>query len=128
METTIIVVENDDDHKKAMELISNLMSSTRHDELARLNAQAREIEAYEKIRWPRVPATVPEIIEYLMEQYDLSRNDIAPIFGGLGRVSEILNGKRSLSMGMIKKLRERFGISADILIPHIESSTELTIA
>ena len=45
METTIIVVENDDEHKKAMELVLNLMSSTGHDELVRLNAQAREIEA-----------------------------------------------------------------------------------
>src|SRR4051812_24051196 len=93
METTIFVVENDDDHKKAMELISSLMSATSHEELARLNAQAREVEAYEAVRWPQVPASIPEIIEYLMEQHDLTRDDIAPIFGGLGRVSDVLNGK-----------------------------------
>jgi HTH-type transcriptional regulator/antitoxin HigA len=125
MEATIIIVENDDDHKMAMELLSNLMSATSHNELARLNAQAREIEAYELVRWPRVPATVPEIIEYLMEQNDLTRDDIAPIFGGLGRVSDVLNGKRQLSMNMVRKLRKQFGVSADVLIPREEHIREL---
>jgi HTH-type transcriptional regulator/antitoxin HigA len=127
MEATIIVVENDDDHKKAMELISSLMSANSHEELAKLSAQAREVEAYEAVRWPRVVATVPEIIEYLMEQNDLSRDDIAPMFGGLGKVSEVINGKRPLSMTMVKKLRERFGISADVLIPREEQVRELTM-
>jgi len=43
MEATIIIVENDDDHKKAMDLISRLMSATAHEDIARLNAQAREV-------------------------------------------------------------------------------------
>jgi antitoxin component HigA of HigAB toxin-antitoxin module len=47
MEATIIIVENDDDHRKAMELISSLMSATNHEDAARLNAQAREVEAFE---------------------------------------------------------------------------------
>ena len=129
METTIIIVENDDDHKQAMELIiSSLMSATSHEELARLNTQAREVEAYEAARWPREFATVPEIIEYLLEQHDLTRDDIAPIFGGLGRVSDVLNGKRPLSMTMVKKLRERFDVSADVLIPREEHVRELAIA
>lgn len=125
MEAMIIIVENDDDHKKAMEVISSLMTATSREELAKLNAQAREIEAYEVVRWPRVAATVPEIIEYLMEQNDLTRADIAPMFGGLGKASEVLNGKRSLSLSMVKKLRERFRVSADVLIPCKEQVREL---
>jgi len=125
METTIILVENDDDHKKAMELVSSLMLATSHEDVLRLNAQAREIETYESVRWPRDYASIPEIIEYLMEQNDLTRDDIAPLLGGLGRVSEVLNGKRKLSIGAVKKLRERFGVSADILIPRDEKVREL---
>lgn len=117
METTIIIIENDDDHKKAMDLVSRLMSSTRREDIVRLRAQVREVAAYEALRWPREVATVPEIIEYLMEQHDLTREQIAPLFGGLGRVSDVLNGKRSLSMNTVKKLRARFGVSADVLIP-----------
>ena len=125
MEATIVIVRNDEDHKIAMELISSLMLATSEENLARLIAQAREVQAYEAVRWPIGVATVPEIIEYLMEQYDLTRNDIAPIFGGLGKVSEVLNGKRQLSMTMVKKLRERFGVSADVLIPREEQAREL---
>ena len=128
MEATIIIIENDDDHKMAIELVSSLMLATSHEDIARLNAQAREIEAYEVRRWPREVATIPEIIAYLMEQHDLTREDIAPLFGGLGRVSEVLNGKRPLSMNMVKKLREHFGVSADILIPRAEQARELTDA
>lgn len=108
-----------------MELISSLMSTTSREDIARLNAQAREVEAYESGRWPRDPASVPEIIDYLMEQHDLTPNDLAPLFGGRGRVSDVLNGKRALSIRTVKRLRERFGVSADILIPRDEEIREL---
>jgi HTH-type transcriptional regulator/antitoxin HigA len=47
----------------------------------------------------------------------MTRADLVPLLGGAGRVSEVLNGKVSLSMSMVRRLRERFGISADLLIP-----------
>jgi antitoxin component HigA of HigAB toxin-antitoxin module len=37
--------------------------------------------------------------------------------GGRSRVSDFFNGRRHLSLGQIQKLRERFGVSADVLIP-----------
>ncbi len=43
--------------------------------------------------------------------------DLAPRLGGAGRLGEVLNGKTGLSMTMVRRLRERFGISADLLIP-----------
>jgi HTH-type transcriptional regulator/antitoxin HigA len=128
METTIILIENNDDYKKAMDLISELMSAASREDIARLNAQAREVEAYEMQRWPRETASVPEIIEYLMDQHNLTRVDIAPMLGGLGRVSDVLNGKRSLSMNAVKKLRERFGIPADLLIPRDHVPRKLAAA
>ena len=52
-----------------------------------------------------------------MDQHDLSRADLIPLLGTASRVSEVLNGKRELSMSMVRKFRERFQISADLLIP-----------
>jgi HTH-type transcriptional regulator / antitoxin HigA len=52
-----------------------------------------------------------------MEQRGLSRSDLVPLLGTPSRVSEVLNGKRDLSMSMVRKLRDRFHISADLLIP-----------
>jgi HTH-type transcriptional regulator/antitoxin HigA len=79
-------------------------------------AQARLIEAYERSRWPRRAPTLPDLLNYLMDQYGLSRNDLVPLLGTASRVSEVMNGKRELSMTMVRKLRERFQISADLLI------------
>ena len=80
-------------------------------------AQARLIEAYERARWPRRIPSLPDLLTYLMEQHSLSRSDLVPLLGTPSRVSEVLNGKRELSMSMVRKLRERFRISADLLIP-----------
>jgi HTH-type transcriptional regulator/antitoxin HigA len=51
-----------------------------------------------------------------MDQNGLSRSDLVPLLGTPSRVSEVLGGKRELSMTMVKRLRERFRISADLLI------------
>ncbi|TLY59274.1 MAG: XRE family transcriptional regulator, partial [Gammaproteobacteria bacterium] len=83
---------------------------------ARMSAQARLVEAYERTRWPRRAPTLPDLLTYLMDQHRLSRADLVPLLGTASRVSEVLNGKRELSMSMVRKLRERFQISADLLI------------
>jgi antitoxin component HigA of HigAB toxin-antitoxin module len=51
-----------------------------------------------------------------------SRNDLVPLLGTASRVSEVMNGKRELSMTMVKKLRERFNVSADLLISAVPAS------
>ena len=52
-----------------------------------------------------------------MEQHGLSRADLVPLLGMPSRVSEVLNGKRDLSMSVVRNLRDRFHIPADLLIP-----------
>jgi len=116
MKATLIVIQNDTDHAEAKALIEKLIGSGDAEDRARAIAQARLIEAYERNRWPRRTAALPEILRYLMEQHDLTRADLVPILGTPSRVSEILRGKRELSMTMVRKLRERFHISADLLI------------
>jgi HTH-type transcriptional regulator / antitoxin HigA len=116
MKTTLIAIENDADHVQAKALVGKLMGSRKSDDRVRLVAQARLIEAYERSRWPRSVATLPDLLNYLMDQHDLSRGDLVPMLGTASRVSEIMNGKRELSMNMVRRLRERFNVSADILI------------
>ena len=116
MKATLIVIQNDADHTQAKALIERLMESDTSEDQARLIAQARLVEAYERARWPRRMPSLPDILKYLMEQHELSRADLVPLLGTASRVSEVLNGKRELSMAMVRKLRERFHISADLLI------------
>ncbi len=116
MKATLFVIENDVDHSQAKTLIERLMGSNDPADQARMTAQARLIEAYEHARWPRRAPSLPDLLNYLMDQHGLSRADLVPLLGTPSRVSEVLNGKRELSMSMVRKLRDRFQISADLLI------------
>ena len=73
-----------------------------------MTAQARLIEAYESVRWPRRLPSLPELLTYVLEQHGLSRADLGPLVGTPSRVSEVMNGKRHLSVSMVRKLRDRF--------------------
>lgn len=117
MKTTLIVIENEADHAAAKALVAKLMASDTPQDRARMAAQARLVEAYEKNRWPRRRPALPDLLTYLMEQHGLGRADLVPLLGTASRVSEVLGGKRELSMTMVKRLRERFHIPADLLIP-----------
>jgi plasmid maintenance system antidote protein VapI len=59
------------------------------------------------------PFTPPECTYYLAA----ARADMLPILGTPSRVSEVLKGKKGLSMAMVQRLRARFRVSADLLIP-----------
>ena len=112
MKTTLIVVQNEADHADA----KKLMGSSDSQDRARMVAQARLVEAYERTQWPRTAPSLPVLLTYLMDQHGLSRADLVPLLGTASRVSEVLTGKRDLSMTMVRRLRERFHISADLLI------------
>lgn len=116
MKATLIVIQNDTDHAEAKKLVEKLMGARDAASRARLAAQARLIEAYERSRWPRVRPALPDLLTYLMDQHGLARADLVPLLGTASRVSEVLSGKRELSMTMVRRLRERFQISADLLV------------
>ena len=82
----------------------------------RLDVLATLIDAYETEHCPMDPPDPVEAIKFRMEQQGLSRKDLEPLIGTRTRVAEVLNRKRSLSIGMIRRLHERLGISAEVLI------------
>ena len=115
MKTTLIAIQNEADHADAKELVEKLMGSRDPQDGARMVAQARLVEAYERSQWPRTAPALPVLLSYLMDQHHLSRVDLVPLLGTTSRVSEVLNGKRDLSMTMVRRLRERFNVSAELI-------------
>lgn len=71
---------------------------------------------FEKKHYPISKPNPIEAIKERMEQLNLSQKDVAPYFGGENRVSEILSGKRKLTIRMIKELHKHLNISTDILL------------
>jgi len=82
----------------------------------RLDVLATLVDAYEAVHYPMDPPDPIEAIKFRMEQQGLTRKDLEPLIGTRTRVAEVLNRKRSLSIGMIRRLHEALGISAEVLI------------
>ena len=117
MDATLIVIDNDAELARARVLVDRLWNSEDPGDVARLQAQARLIAAYEEGKWPRRRPSTAELIRHLMDQHGLTRADLVPILGTPSRVSEILRGKKELSMAMVQRVRARFRVPADLLIP-----------
>jgi HTH-type transcriptional regulator/antitoxin HigA len=117
MDATLILIDSDSEFDRARALVDRLWDSNDPTDIARLEAQARLIAAYEERKWPRQAPSTANLIKYLMDQHDLTRVDMVPILGTPSRVSEILAGKKGLSMAMVQRLRARFRVPADLLLP-----------
>lgn len=87
--------------------------SKESDELEILSILIKE---YENERYP-VPKPNPiEAIKFRLEQMNMSEVELSEILGYRSRKSEILSGKRKLSLAMIRKLTEKLHIPAEVLI------------
>ena len=86
----------------------------------RLEVLMTLVEAYEEKHYA-IPQPDPiAALEYYLESRGLTRKDLEPYIGSRGRVSEILNRKRPLTITMIRKLEQGTGIPASILIKPYE--------
>ena len=74
------------------------------------------IEDFEERAYALKPAGPLEILAELMEANGLRQKDLVDIFGTPSIVSEVLNGKRGLTVDHIKKLSHRFRVSPEIFI------------
>ena len=117
MDAMVVLIDSDKELARARALVERLWDSDNPADVARLEAQARLIAAYEERKWPRRSPRTADLIRHLMDQHGLSRADMVPILGTPSRVSEVLSGKKGLSMAMVQRLRARFRVPADLLIP-----------
>ena len=82
----------------------------------RLDVLATLIDAYENEHHPIDPPDPIDAIKFRMEQQSLSRKDLEGILGTRTRIAEVLNRRRGLSINMIRRLHEKLGIPAEVLI------------
>ena len=105
------------DHEAALAEVERLWGAKAGTpEGDRLDVLATLIDAYESEHYSMDPPYPIEAIKFRMEQLGLTRHDLESVLGSRARVAEILNRKRDLSIGMIRKLHERLCISVEVLI------------
>ncbi len=111
------LIKNETDYDKALSRIDELMDAksgtTEMDKLELLTAL---VEMYEERHFSISPPDPIDAIKFRMDQLGLVQKDMIPYIGTKSKVSEVLNGKRSLTLAMMRSLNENLGISAEVLL------------
>ena len=118
---TIKPIRNDDDLKAVFRRLESIFQAEEQTpEADERDVLVTLVEAYENKHYDFGPADPVEAIKFRMEQQGLTARDLEPFIGPSGRVSEVLNRKRPLSLAMVRRLHEGLGISADCLIRDVD--------
>lgn len=108
---------DDASHKRALERIEELWDAEAGTpEGAELDALATLVDAYERKRYPICPPDPISAVQARAEQLGWTRKELESLIGSRSRVSEVLHGRRSLTLPMIRRIHAAMGISADVLI------------
>ncbi len=110
-------IKTEKEYNRALKIIEKLMDARKGSSDADLlNVVTLLVEKYEEKHYP-IPQPDPiEAIKFRMEQLGLTQKDIANIIGSKSHVSEILSGKRKLTVEMMKTLHSALGVPAESLL------------
>jgi len=118
-------IRTDDEYRAALKEIAPLFENEPEPGTAEGDAfevMITLIEAYEAKNFPVELPDPIEAIKFRMEQSGLTAADLVPAIGKTNRVYEVLNRKRSLTLPMIWKLHNLFGIPAESLIKPVKAA------
>lgn len=119
------IIKTEQDYRRALSRVEELFAATPGaadgDEL---ELWLLLIEKYEEVEFPVALPNPIEAIRFRMEQANLKQKDLIPLLGSKSKVSEVLSGKRPLSLTMIRKLVDELGIPAEVLLQDELSATE----
>lgn len=114
---TVRPIRRDEDHRAALAEVDRLWGAAAGTpEADMLEVLAILIDEYERRRWPVERVDPVDAIKAHMEMHRLGQSDLARLFGSEPRASEILNRRRRLTVDMIAKLTNEWGIPADWLV------------
>jgi len=119
------VIKTEAEHRDALERIERLMD--RDPDKGTPGADELEVvtllvEDYESKNFPTSLPDPIEAIKFRMGQQNLAQRDLIPFIGSRSRVSEVLSGKRTLTLSMIRALHANLGIPAKVLLQKRDAS------
>ena len=114
------IIKTEKEYAEALARVESLMDAragtAREEEL---ELWSLLVERYEQEQFPMDIPDPVEAIKFRMEQEGLRQKDLEKYFPGKNRVSEVLNHKRPLSIGMIRALHRGLGIPAEVLLQEV---------
>lgn len=110
-------IRTEADYRNALAELDRLWEAPEgNPESDRLEILAILVEVYEKAHFPIEAPDPVDFIEYIMDSRGLTRKDMEPYIGPRGRVADILNRTRPLTMTMIRRLANGLNLPAEVLI------------
>lgn len=118
-------IRTEQDYKATMSRIEEIFDSVPGTpEGNELDLRVYLVEKYEAERYP-IPLPDPiSAIEFRMDQQGLTQRDLIPYFGSRSKVSEVLSGKRQITMRMARALHQHLGIPAEVLLQETSASLD----
>jgi HTH-type transcriptional regulator / antitoxin HigA len=114
---TIKPIRNDADLRAAFERLESIFQAAPGTpEADEMEVLVTLVEAYENRHYSIGPADPVDAIKFRMDQQGLAAKDLEPFIGSSGRVSEVLNRKRSLSLRMVQRLHHGLKIPYESLL------------
>lgn len=125
----IRTIHNKKEYKAALQEIEQLWDApAKSSDAERLDVLTLLVEHYEKSHFAIADPDPIEFIEHVMESRGLSRKDLEPMIGPRGRVADILNRTRPLTLEMIRRLVTQLNLPADVLVKPYALREELMAA
>jgi HTH-type transcriptional regulator/antitoxin HigA len=110
-------IHNKKDYKSALLEIEHLWDApAKSSQADRLEVLCLLVEQYEKQHYPIGDVDPIEFIEHIMESRGLTRKDLEPVIGPRGRVADVLNRVRPLTLEMIRRLVTQLELPAEVLV------------
>jgi HTH-type transcriptional regulator/antitoxin HigA len=111
-------ISSEEDYDLALEITENLLMNKNRspEQTTLLNLFVTLIEKYEEEHYPMGEVAPHEILQHLMDARELRQADLVGILGSRGVVSEVVNGKRSISKAQAKALGQFFHVSPALFL------------
>lgn len=110
------VIETEEENERFLQVIKALMRKGEDklspEEESLLDLLSNLVEDFEGKAYPIEDVAPNEILKFFLEDRGMKQKDLVPVFGSEGVVSEILNGKREITLKTAKKLQKFFGLSS----------------
>jgi HTH-type transcriptional regulator/antitoxin HigA len=111
------IITNDAEHTVALERVTRLVEGNQESDFPEIEALSLLIENYEKRRWPIEASDPISVLQFVMEQQQLTQSGLAvKLEFTRHRMSEVLNRKRPLTLGMIRRIVAKLGLPSDVLV------------
>lgn len=117
------IIKTEKQYEKAFAEVERLITldpKTGTPEADKLDLLALLVENYEKEKFPFDLPSPIDAIKFRMEEAGLKQKDLVQYIGSKSKVSEVLSGKRPLTLQMVRSLHNGLDISAEVLLQDIQ--------